>query len=73
MLYYKVPAKLQDKPCYKPGENRKIPNGYYLIANELLTAAECKRINAPIKLLEPVTMKKTNCYCMFGARFAKED
>lgn len=68
-MYYKVPAYLQDKPCYKPNTIRRIPNGYYLIANELLTPAECKRINAPIDLLTPVTVKKTECYTMFGARF----
>ena len=71
MMYYKVPANLQDKLCYKPNTIPKIPNGYYLIANELLTATECKRINAPIELLEPVTVRKTNCYCAFGARFEK--
>ena len=69
MMYYKVPAYLQDKPCYKPNTTRRIPNGYYLIANELLTISECKRINAPIDLLTPVTVKKTECYTMFVARF----
>lgn len=72
MNYYHVPAKLQDKPCYKPNKAHRIPNGYYLIANELLTAAECKAINAPIDLLEPVTIKKTDTYKMFGARFKRE-
>lgn len=73
MLYYKVPANLQDKPCYKPNKAQRIPNGYYLIANELLTLAECKRINAPVDLLKPVIIKKTGCYTMFGARFERRE
>lgn len=72
MTYYKVPANMQDKPCYKPGNGPRIPNGYYLIANELLTAAECKRINAPVAKLIEVVVKKTNTYHMFGARFENE-
>ena len=73
MQYYKVPADLQDKPCYKSNKANRIPNGYYLIANELLTPSECKRINAPIDLLESVTIKKTACFTMFGARFERNE
>ena len=78
MQYYKVPEKLDQRTLYHPkkenknGYSPKIPNGYFLIANELLTGAECKRINAPIELLQPMTIKKTDCYFMFGARFEKE-
>lgn len=70
MLYYKVPAKFDQKQCYKANSSKRIPNGYYLVANELLTAKECERMNAPIDLLEPVTIKKTLTYFCFGARFA---
>lgn len=73
MVYYKVPPALQDAPCYRPNVFPRIPNGYYLIANELLTMPECRRINAPIGKLEKVTMKKTGTYHMFGARFACND
>ena len=73
MVYYKVPPSLQDAPCYRPNVSPRIPNGYYLIANELLTLSECRHINAPIEKLEKVTMKKTDAYHMFGARFACND
>lgn len=73
VIYYKVPPSLQDTPCYRPSGFQRVPNGYYLIANELLTMPECQRINAPIEKLEKVTMKKTGTYHMFGARFACND
>lgn len=72
MKYFRVPVSLADKPCYslvKP----TTPNGWYLIAGELLTLAECKRMNAPIDRLEPVEIKKTEVYNAFGARFPIED
>lgn len=69
MTYYRVPVSLSDKPCYKPGNGPRIPNGWYLIGNELLTAAEAKRRNAPLHLLQPVTIKKTRTHFFFGARF----
>ena len=68
MKYFRVPASLADKPCYslvKPST----PNGWYLVANELLTPGECKRMNAPVERLERVTIKKTEVYNAFGARF----
>ena len=71
MKYYRVPASLADKPCYslvKP----TTPNGWYLIAGELLTPAECKRMNAPVDSLERVAIKKTEVYNGFGARFPVE-
>lgn len=69
MKYYKVPKALDQKPLYTCKNNIRQRNGWFLIANELLTEAECKRRNAPIKKLIPVTIKKTNTYSMFGARF----
>lgn len=71
MQYFKVPGAMQDHPCYKPNKPRT-PNGYYLIANELLTPAECRTINAPINKLIPVTVKKSKTYKCFGARFESE-
>ena len=70
MQYYRVPRKLDGKQLFKTGSGPRIPNGYSLIQNELLTEAEARRINAPIDLLEAVTIKKTETYRMFGARFA---
>lgn len=78
MKYLQVPAKFDQKQLYYPkkenkhGYTRKTPNGYYLIAHELLTPAECKRINAPVELLTPVEIKKTNTFICFGARFEME-
>lgn len=69
MKYYKVPASMDQKKCYKPNTTHRIPNGYFLIANELLTLSECKRINAPINKLFPIEIKKTQTYFFFGARF----
>ena len=60
MTYYRVPAALRDTPCYKPNKTPRTPNGWYLIGNELLTAAECRRMNAPIEMLERIEVKK-NC------------
>lgn len=78
MKYLQVPASLDQKQLYyskrtsNHGYSKKIPNGYYLIAHELLTASECKRINAPAELLTPVEIKKTKTYWCFGARFQCE-
>lgn len=71
MMYFKVPGHLDQKTLYKPNCKKRIPNGYFLIANELLTPSECRRINAPSELLTPVNVKKTETYRMFGARFEK--
>ena len=72
MKYYRVPAALDGRQCYKPGTGSRIPNGYTLIRNELLTAGDVKRNNAPINALEPVEIKKTRVYRLFGARFEFE-
>lgn len=78
MKYLQVPASLDQIQLYHPkrtsnhGYSKKIPNGYYLIAHELLTDSECKRINAPAELLTPVEIKKTKTYWCFGARFQCE-
>ena len=78
MKYLQVPASLDQKQLYYPkrtsnhGYSKKIPNGYFLIAHELLTVSECKRINAPAELLTPVEIKKTKTYWCFGARFQCE-
>lgn len=66
MKYYQVPARLRDRACRKAnGQN----TGYYLIAGELLTLAECRRIHAPVELLLPVEISRAKTYRCFGARF----
>lgn len=78
MLYYRVPANMDGKTLYKKIEPPKgahtmykplFPSGYYLIGGELLTPAECRKLNAPTHLLEAVNVKKTEVYNSFGARF----
>ena len=70
MTYYKVPAKLDQKNLYRMKNGKRYANGYFLIGGELLTETECRKINAPIEQLEKVQIKKTECYRLFGARFA---
>lgn len=73
MKYYRVPEKLDQKTLYNIKNGHRIPNGYFLIANELLTEAKCRKINAPIEQLEPVEIKKTKTYWCFGARFEDKE
>ena len=73
MTYYLVPASMDQKPLYRAGNGPRRRNGWFLIGNELLTAAECKRRNAPVHLLQPVQLKKTQIYFCFGARFAVKE
>lgn len=73
MLYYQVPAALDQKPLYKPGNGPRRRNGWILIGGELLTPAEARRRNAPVSMLTPVHIKKTCVYTFFGARFIMKD
>lgn len=69
MKFYRVPEKLDQRRLYQIKNGRRINNGLFLIGNELLTEAECRKINAPIDELEAVEIKRTNTYWWFGARF----
>ena len=71
MEYYRVPKHLDQTRLYKENKtnHHKTPNGYFLIANELLTEKECKKLNAPIHKLKKVNISKNNIYWFFGARF----
>lgn len=73
MQYYQVPAALDQTPLYRAGNGPRRLNGWQLIGGELLTAAECKRINAPVEKLTPVQIKKTAVYICFGARFERKE
>jgi hypothetical protein len=74
MIYYKVPRALDQKPLYKKSYKpyREL-NGWFLIANELLTETECRKRNAPIKLLERVEIKRNKVYFCFGARYSYKE
>lgn len=70
MIYYKVKKQFDGKQCFKPNTgDRLIPNGWNLIANELITPYEMKARNVNERYTEKVTIKKTNTYFCFGARF----
>lgn len=75
MKYYQVKPKYDGKPLYKKRGDRgystvcRVPNGYNLIANELLTEKEVEKLNVPQMCVDPVNVKKTEVYFCFGARF----
>ena len=74
MLYYRVPACLDQAPLYKKTrDGSRQRNGFFLIGGELLTASEANKINAPLDKLEPIQLKKTAVYSSFGARFIKKE
>lgn len=75
MKYYQVKPEFDGKQLYKKQGQRgysnicKIPNGYNLIANELLTEKEVEKLNVPQMCVDPVNVKKSEVYFCFGARF----
>lgn len=75
MKYYQVKPEFDGKQLYKKQGQRgyssvyKIPNGYNLIANELLTEKEVEKLNVPQVCVDPVNVKKSEVYFCFGARF----
>lgn len=75
MKYYRVKPEFDGKTLYKKQRQRgysstyKVPNGYNLIANELLTEKEVEKLNVPQVCIDPVDVKKSEVYFCFGARF----
>lgn len=75
MTYYQVKPEFDGKQLYKKHGDRgyrsgyRIPNGYNLVAHELLTKKEVEKMNVPENCVDPVTVKKTEVYFCFGARF----
>lgn len=75
MKYYRVKPEFDGKTLYKKQRQRgysstyKVPNGYNLIANELLTGKEMEKLNVPQVCVDPVNVKKSEVYFCFGARF----
>lgn len=75
MKYYQVKPEFDGKPLYKKRGDRgystvyRVPNGYNLIANELLTEKEVEKLNVPQMCVDSVNVKKTEVYFCFGARF----
>ena len=77
MTYYQVKPEYDGKTLYKKCGDRgyrngyRIPNGYNLIANELLTGKEVEKLNVPQMCVDPVNIKRLNIF-LFGARFQME-
>lgn len=75
MTYYQVKSEFDGKQLYKKQGQRgyssvyRVPNGYNLIANELLTGKEMEKLNVPQVCVDPVNVKKSEVYFCFGARF----
>lgn len=68
MTYYKVlPQYDQKHTSYKNGKW----NGYFHIANELLTAKEIELHRYKKEYCIPVEVPKNNVYWLFGARFER--
>lgn len=59
--YYRVPASLDGR--------RSKSHGFELIAGELLTEKECKKLGINTKILEQVKLGPKKTYWFFGARF----
>lgn len=78
MTYYQVKPEFDGKTLFKKQGQRgyssvyRVPNGYNLIANELLTGKEVEKLNIPQKCVDPVNVKKSQVYFCFGARFRME-
>lgn len=67
MIYYKVKKEFDQH--YK---NPKIHDGNILIADELYTEKELKKLPfVPLAAFERVEISKNNIYWCFGARFAE--
>ena len=74
MKYYRGKPEYDGKQLYKREHKSgaKIPNGYSLIAHELLTEKEAEKLNVPQTCVDPVNVKKSQVYICFGARFEME-
>lgn len=69
MLYYKVPACMDNKRVFKKKKNYLYYTGMFYIKDSLWTPAECKKYGFDTSKMIPVNIKKTETYCFFGARF----
>jgi len=60
MTYYKVPVKLDQK---------RLKNGWFLVANELLTEKEACRRGVNTEKLNRIEISRRKIYWFFGVRF----
>lgn len=72
MIYYRVKPEYDNKTRYKWNNHGQGVPDSILIANELYTPAEYKKIANCPAWFEQVNIKKTSIYFSFGARFAQQ-
>lgn len=70
MLYYRVKPEYDNKTRYKWNNHGQGVPDSILVANELYTPAEFRKIANCPAWFEQVNIKKTSTYFFFGARFA---
>lgn len=73
MLYYKVRPEYDNKVRYTWNNHGQGVSNSILIANELYTPCEFKKIANCPAWFDMVEVKKSNVYFMFGARFEKKE
>lgn len=61
MRYYRVKAS---------SDQKRLPDGTFLIKNELLTQRELERLHVNSNDVTEVNIPKSQIYFFFGARFA---
>ena len=71
MLYYKVLPQYDNKKRYRWNNHGQCVSNGILIANELYTPGEFRKIANYPAWFEKVNISKKNIYFFFGARFEK--
>lgn len=71
MLYYKVKPQYDNKVRYTWNNHGQGVSNGILVANELYTPGEFKKIANCQAWFEKVNISKRNIYLFFGARFEK--
>lgn len=72
MTYYRVVPDADQHPRYKWKNGRAVDDGTILIAHELYTPAEFRKLANCPAWFEQVNIAPKNTYFFFGARFKKE-
>lgn len=70
MIYYRVKPEYDNKTRYTWNNKHQGVSNSILIANELYTPAEYKKIANCPDYFEQVQISKSKIYFFFGARFA---
>ena len=71
MTYYRVKPEYDNKKRYtRNNKGQGVPDGTILVANELYTPAEFRKIANCPAWFDVVEIPKSKIYFFFGARFA---